>query len=156
MNSFWNTPKFGRALNFNKQNKLINSASSNLIPAATQVPYDGVPKDNLPDSGWISTARFLCTTRYNNCKCFIHLLHYCILTALFPIVLMLEIYIYCDNILGVSIKCWECRSDSDPKCSDPFDNSTLSITDCKQEAELGHLPGVRPTMCRKIRQKGKY
>lgn len=57
-------------------------------------------------------------------------------------------------LLGVSIKCWECRSDSDPKCSDPFDNSTLSITDCKQVAELDHLPGVRPTMCRKIRQKG--
>lgn len=46
-----------------------------------------------------------------------------------------------------------CRSDSDPKCSDPFDNSTVPITDCKQEPYLPHLPGVRPTMCRKIRQK---
>lgn len=55
---------------------------------------------------------------------------------------------------GLSIKCWECRSDSDPKCADPFDNSTLSITDCKQNAELEHLPGVKATMCRKIRQKG--
>ncbi|XP_037038118.1 uncharacterized protein LOC119075697 isoform X1 [Bradysia coprophila] len=54
---------------------------------------------------------------------------------------------------GLSIKCWECRSDSDPKCADPFDNSTLSITDCKQNAELEHLPGVKATMCRKIRQK---
>lgn len=59
-------------------------------------------------------------------------------------------------ILGLSIKCWECRSDSDPKCADPFDNSTLSITDCKQNAELEHLPGVKSTMCRKIRQKGFY
>ena len=47
-----------------------------------------------------------------------------------------------------------CRSDSDPKCADPFDNSTVPITDCSQERELEHLPGVRPTMCRKIRQKG--
>lgn len=47
-----------------------------------------------------------------------------------------------------------CRSDSDPKCADPFDNSTVPITDCKQEPDLEHLPGVRPTMCRKIRQKG--
>ncbi|XP_066586014.1 UPAR/Ly6 domain-containing protein crok-like [Prorops nasuta] len=54
---------------------------------------------------------------------------------------------------GYSIKCWVCRSDSDPKCSDPFDNSTVPITDCKQEPNLPHLPGVRPTMCRKIRQK---
>ncbi|KAK0182624.1 hypothetical protein PV327_000740 [Microctonus hyperodae] len=54
---------------------------------------------------------------------------------------------------GLSIKCWVCRSDSDPKCADPFDNSTLPITDCKQAEDLEHLPGVRPTMCRKIRQK---
>lgn len=54
----------------------------------------------------------------------------------------------------MSIKCWVCRSDSDPKCADPFDNSTVPITDCKQEPDLEHLPGVRPTMCRKIRQKG--
>ncbi|XP_058450102.1 uncharacterized protein LOC131429779 [Malaya genurostris] len=54
-------------------------------------------------------------------------------------------------VLG--IKCWECRSDSDPKCSDPFDNSTLQITDCRQVEPKEHLPGVRATMCRKIRQK---
>ncbi|XP_077299781.1 crooked [Arctopsyche grandis] len=52
-----------------------------------------------------------------------------------------------------SIKCWVCRSDSDPKCADPFDNSTVPITDCTKEPYLPHLPGVRPTMCRKIRQK---
>ncbi|XP_053695307.1 uncharacterized protein LOC128742848 [Sabethes cyaneus] len=55
--------------------------------------------------------------------------------------------------MGFAIKCWECRSDSDPKCSDPFDNSTLSITDCRQVEPKEHLPGVRATMCRKIRQK---
>lgn len=52
-----------------------------------------------------------------------------------------------------SIKCWDCRSDSDPKCADPFDNSTLSITDCRQVDAKEHLPGVKATMCRKIRQK---
>ncbi|XP_058825392.1 uncharacterized protein LOC131685576 [Topomyia yanbarensis] len=55
--------------------------------------------------------------------------------------------------MGIAIKCWECRSDSDPKCADPFDNSTLSITDCIQVDPKEHLPGVRATMCRKIRQK---
>lgn len=57
-------------------------------------------------------------------------------------------------IPGLSIKCWECRSDSDPKCSDPFDNSTLAITDCSKSDPKEHLPGVKATMCRKIRQKG--
>lgn len=59
-----------------------------------------------------------------------------------------------ERVAGFAIKCWECRSDSDPKCSDPFDNSTLQITDCRQVLPLTHLPGVKSTMCRKIRQKG--
>lgn len=53
----------------------------------------------------------------------------------------------------MAIKCWDCRSDSDPKCADPFDNSTVPITDCRTLGYLEHLPNVRPTMCRKIRQK---
>ncbi|XP_065164387.1 UPAR/Ly6 domain-containing protein crok [Atheta coriaria] len=53
---------------------------------------------------------------------------------------------------GLAIKCWDCRSDFDPKCSDPFDNSTFYMTDCAQQ-KLEFLPGARSTMCRKIRQK---
>lgn len=68
-------------------------------------------------------------------------------------VLLTALFFLCCLQQGFSIKCWVCRSDSDPKCADPFDNSTVPITDCKQEPELDHLPGVRPTMCRKIRQK---
>ncbi|XP_076752537.1 crooked [Xylocopa sonorina] len=67
--------------------------------------------------------------------------------------LLTVLFITCCIQEGLSIKCWVCRSDSDPKCADPFDNSTVPITDCKQEPNLIHLPGVRPTMCRKIRQK---
>ncbi|XP_054168067.1 uncharacterized protein LOC128965399 [Oppia nitens] len=79
----------------------------------------------------------------------------------------------------VSIKCWVCHSDADPKCADPFDNSTLPIKDCR-EVKYSHLTvddeyerltydyekrhGLKPdkprpsklleaTMCRKIRQK---
>ncbi|CAK1555835.1 unnamed protein product [Leptosia nina] len=54
---------------------------------------------------------------------------------------------------ALSIKCWNCRSSNDPKCADPFDNTTVPITDCTQEKGLRHLPGLRPSMCRKIRQK---
>merc|ERR1711936_1287586 len=56
-------------------------------------------------------------------------------------------------ITGYSIKCWECRSDGDPKCADPFDNTSFPITDCLTKAEKEHLPGLKATMCRKIRQK---
>ena len=64
---------------------------------------------------------------------------------------------------ALSIRCWVCRSDSDPKCADPFDNKTLPITDC-DIMTAPHLtmeplfPGgprrpIRATMCRKTRQK---
>merc|ERR1711963_631891 len=62
--------------------------------------------------------------------------------------------IYLLNIQGGdSIKCWVCRSDGDPKCADPFDNTSFPIADCRQEKEREHLPGLGATMCRKIRQK---
>lgn len=54
---------------------------------------------------------------------------------------------------GHCIKCWDCRSDNDPKCADPFDNTTVPITDCSLE-KIDHLEGVKATMCRKVRQKG--
>uniref|UniRef100_A0A4Q8K287 U6-Liphistoxin-Lsp1a_1 n=2 Tax=Liphistius TaxID=62150 RepID=A0A4Q8K287_9ARAC len=53
---------------------------------------------------------------------------------------------------GEAIKCWVCRSDADPRCKDPFDNTTLPITDCDAYS-LEHYPGLKATMCRKIRQK---
>merc|ERR1712129_226056 len=54
---------------------------------------------------------------------------------------------------GDSIKCWVCRSDGDPKCADPFDNTSFPITDCSHKPQREHLPGLESTMCRKIRQK---
>ena len=62
--------------------------------------------------------------------------------------------IYSKLSTGYAIKCWECRSDGDPKCADPFDNTSFPITDCLTKAEKEHLPGLKATMCRKIRQKG--
>merc|ERR1712018_21622 len=48
---------------------------------------------------------------------------------------------------------WVCRSDGDPKCADPFDNTSFPITDCRQVEERAHLQGLEATMCRKVRQK---
>ena len=58
------------------------------------------------------------------------------------------------QFIGDSIKCWVCRSDGDPKCADPFDNTSFPIADCRTEQPREHLPGLEPTMCRKVRQKG--
>ncbi|XP_059475831.1 uncharacterized protein LOC132196908 [Neocloeon triangulifer] len=77
--------------------------------------------------------------------------------TLFRVAALLVLLALCAQ-QGEAIKCWVCRSDADPKCADPFDNSTLPITDCSKEVGLSHLPGIRPNLCRKIRQKvnGKW
>ena len=64
-------------------------------------------------------------------------------------------YHFCIVYVGNSIKCWVCRSDGDPKCADPFDNTSFPIADCRTEQPRDHLPGLEPTMCRKVRQKGR-
>ncbi|XP_044739542.1 protein quiver-like [Chrysoperla carnea] len=54
------------------------------------------------------------------------------------------------NSIGYSIKCWECNSDFDPKCGDPFDNSTIPITDCAQrKPNLDYDPVVNSHSCEK-------
>jgi len=77
------------------------------------------------------------------------------LASLSSIIVMIA-FIYILGIqTGESIKCWVCRSDGDPKCADPFDNTSFPIADCRTEKPREHLPGLEPTMCRKVRQKGK-
>uniref|UniRef100_T1IWU3 Uncharacterized protein n=1 Tax=Strigamia maritima TaxID=126957 RepID=T1IWU3_STRMM len=55
------------------------------------------------------------------------------------------------KIKGSSILCWTCNSYFDPRCADPFDNTSYPITDCSQQS-LPHLH-FPSTMCRKIKQK---
>lgn len=49
-------------------------------------------------------------------------------------------YINIFEFIAYGIKCWVCRSNVDPKCADPFDNTTLPIQDCN-EYYLQHLKG---------------
>ncbi|XP_042148622.1 uncharacterized protein LOC8027134 [Ixodes scapularis] len=53
---------------------------------------------------------------------------------------------------GAAIKCWECKSHADPRCADPFDNTSLPISECAAR-KLPHYPNLQATMCRKTRQK---
>lgn len=56
---------------------------------------------------------------------------------------------------GAAIKCWECKSHADPRCADPFDNTSLPISECAAR-KLPHYPNLQATMCRKTRQKGEW
>lgn len=50
-------------------------------------------------------------------------------------------------LVAFAIKCWDCNSYLDKNCGDPFDNRTLSVTDCSLIADRNMQK------CRKIMQK---
>lgn len=97
-------------------------------------------------------------------------------TKLVSILLAFQLVALGKKNFVLSIKCYVCQSNVDPKCADPFDNLTLPMADCSSypRADLvprtefdvieeksfflsfGQPAPVKPlqaTMCRKIRQK---
>ncbi|XP_011499583.1 PREDICTED: uncharacterized protein LOC105363551 [Ceratosolen solmsi marchali] len=59
---------------------------------------------------------------------------------------------------GAAVICYQCNSEYDPRCGDPFDPYSLGTVNCSFQPRLEHLSNLEPTLCRKIRQKvyGKY
>ncbi|KAG6438512.1 hypothetical protein O3G_MSEX000026 [Manduca sexta] len=71
-------------------------------------------------------------------------------------IIMKSIIILCVILCALtsvnSIKCWSCSSNIDPKCADPFDNSTFPLMDCNHE-RISHLSDVMLSMCHKSKHK---
>ncbi|XP_065349213.1 UPAR/Ly6 domain-containing protein crok-like [Cloeon dipterum] len=59
---------------------------------------------------------------------------------------------------GECIKCYECNSEYDPRCADPFDSYSIGEVDCDLKPKLDHLNHLNATLCRKMAQKvnGKH
>ncbi|KAG5887778.1 hypothetical protein JTB14_035125 [Gonioctena quinquepunctata] len=68
--------------------------------------------------------------------------------------LLLGVLFSCFILEGLSIKCWDCTTDVDPDCGDPFDNRTLLVSDCRYVSDYGRAV---PNRCRKevIKENGK-
>lgn len=52
--------------------------------------------------------------------------------------------------------CYQCNSEYDPRCGDPFDPYSLGMVNCSMKQHLEHLPGVEPSLCRKSTQKSIF
>lgn len=57
------------------------------------------------------------------------------------------------SIVSSAIECYQCNSEYDPRCGDPFDPYSLGKVNCSLKTRLEHLPNADPILCRKTRQK---
>lgn len=63
-----------------------------------------------------------------------------------------------------SLRCYDCNSQYDPNCGDPFNPYSIGVVNCSAKKVPDHLvrhdthPGetIIPTVCRKIVQKSWY
>ncbi|KAF3422595.1 hypothetical protein E2986_01369 [Frieseomelitta varia] len=53
-----------------------------------------------------------------------------------------------------AIICYQCNSEYDPRCGDPFDPYSLGTVNCSFQPRLEHLNHLEPVLCRKISQRG--
>ena len=54
-----------------------------------------------------------------------------------------------------AIHCWDCASNINPNCGDPFNTYSFEKVDCDQKVRP-HLRGMNATLCRKIIQRSKF
>ncbi|XP_015515246.1 uncharacterized protein LOC107220945 isoform X1 [Neodiprion lecontei] len=54
---------------------------------------------------------------------------------------------------GDAIVCYQCNSEYDPRCGDPFDPYSLGTVNCSFQPRLEHLGNADPTLCRKTSQR---
>ena len=75
-----------------------------------------------------------------------------IANRLAPIVTLVLVVLLSSIHHGEAIICYQCNSEYDPRCGDPFDPYSLGTVNCSFVPRLEHLNHLEPTICRKISQ----
>ncbi|XP_031841551.1 UPAR/Ly6 domain-containing protein crok [Nomia melanderi] len=70
-----------------------------------------------------------------------------------PIVTLILVVLLSSVHHGEAIVCYQCNSEYDPRCGDPFDPYTLGSVNCSIQPRLEHMKHMEPSICRKISQK---
>ncbi|XP_043249104.1 uncharacterized protein LOC122395529 [Colletes gigas] len=76
-----------------------------------------------------------------------------IANRLTPIVALVLVVLLSSVHHGEAIICYQCNSEYDPRCGDPFDPYSLGTVNCSFQPRLEHLNHLEPSLCRKISQK---
>ncbi|KAK1119773.1 hypothetical protein K0M31_013187 [Melipona bicolor] len=76
-----------------------------------------------------------------------------IANRLAPIVTLVLVVLLSTIHHGEAIICYQCNSEYDPRCGDPFDPYSLGTVNCSFQPRLEHLSHEKPVLCRKISQR---
>ncbi|KAK9297044.1 hypothetical protein QLX08_009139 [Tetragonisca angustula] len=76
-----------------------------------------------------------------------------IANRLAPIVTLVLVVLLSTIHHGEAIICYQCNSEYDPRCGDPFDPYSLGTVNCSFQPRLEHLNHLDPVLCRKISQR---
>lgn len=70
---------------------------------------------------------------------------------------LFDIHNYMVNIAVTSaLMCYDCNSEYDPRCGDPFESYSIGEVNCSKQEPLEHLKDkYKPMLCRKTVQKSK-
>ncbi|EDW00712.1 GH21037 [Drosophila grimshawi] len=60
----------------------------------------------------------------------------------------------CIQVISTALMCYDCNSEYDPRCGDPFEPYSIGEVNCSKQEPLEHLKDkYKPILCRKTVQK---
>ncbi|BFG04221.1 uncharacterized protein DMAD_03237 [Drosophila madeirensis] len=68
--------------------------------------------------------------------------------------MLLLLGVLCCIQVSTALMCYDCNSEFDPRCGDPFEPYSIGEVNCSKQEPLEHLKDkYKPTLCRKTVQK---